>query len=176
MSAEEVEEKRIFETVVRTLDPVFISYSCKLNDVLHESLPEFKRRMFVKSFISESGKSSSDFGGMMKEFKAGWPFLKDVYSVECQCWDFLGILKELGGPPSMAANELEREMRSSVEKKVQGLNFLSKPRDYKSYSTPGNVVYPKPKIDRSAYSEGHPHNISMEDHQKNVDEQDGKTA
>ena len=118
--------------------------------------------MWGKNLITQTVKESEKFDGIMKGFKSGLGY-GDLSDLQSKCFVFLEILKDLGGPPSQAANALELEWKDEVEKLFPRLAFINRSRNNRSISTPGNVVGIRPTINRKAYSEDHAHNkTSME--------------
>ena len=163
------EEEQSLGVVVGILMEVFQSYKNRLSKVLEGSISDFAGKMLEKNLITKQVEESKDFNKIMKEFTSDWPFLKEISALEKQCEDFLGILKELRGPPERAANALQQELNFRVETRIQDLCFLRGPMPTKFSSTPENIVVslPTAKINRKAYSETHPPPMSMESYHAN---------
>ena len=154
--------EQVKNIVVRTVKRVLESHHSKLGNVLHGSLSDFSGKMLERSLISQPVMDSGSFDQIMQQFQSGLPYSEDLPALEGQCKSFLTVLEELSGPPAKAARKLMDELRSEVEKAMPDLAFLPHPKYNKSSSTPVNVVSIKPKFNRHAYSEDHPHQTSME--------------
>ena len=124
-------------------------------------LADFASKMCEKGLISKPVKSGS-FDEIMADFQACWEFA-NLKKLEEQCFGFLDILKDLGGPSRMAADVLERDWNENVEKEIKE-TFLRRKRFQKSQSTPENHSK-KPIIKRNVYSETDLPHLSIDDQQ-----------
>ena len=74
--------------------------------------------MFCCGLISASTKDTANFYDMMREFKSGMDFIRDIQNLVKHCELFLQSLVMEGGPYKYAATTIAEEWTDNIKEKL----------------------------------------------------------
>ena len=85
---------------------MFNSHFDFLQSILQESTSKLAEKAYEAGFISEPAASMKNYDDLASDFTKGLKLKKTASEIQDHCKGFFEILKDIGGPATIAAEEL----------------------------------------------------------------------
>ena len=101
------------------INDVLVSHYADLTSLPMEAVPDLANRLFALSLVNNAVRGNPSIDKCIEEFKASFPFMKDLPQVQEHCQKFLNSFIAVRGSYANAAKALVKDIRKEL-----GFDFI----------------------------------------------------